>query len=67
MEKPDGAIYYRTDGVKYAFAVWTAPPTEGPAACLRLTGLSEWELVRRILDGEFDQVFTQGFRPASGQ
>lgn len=52
-EKPEGATYYSCNG-KFEFIVWGPPPAPGDKLCLGLTGRTESQLVRDILDGKYD-------------
>lgn len=54
--KPEGAYYYACDG-KYEFTVWSPPPPPGDKLCRTLTGKSEAQLVRDILDGKYNYIF----------
>lgn len=56
--KPEGATHYSksADG-KFEFVAWSPPPERGDQACLGLTGRTENQLVRDILDGRYNCVF----------
>lgn len=54
--KPEGATYYARAG-KYEFIAWGPPPPLGDKLCLGLTGRTENQLVRDILDGKFNHIF----------
>ena len=54
-EKPAGASYYKRDG-KFEFIVWGASPSPGDRLCLGLTGRTENQLVRDILEGRYDHI-----------
>lgn len=60
-EKPVGASYYKCDG-KFEFIVRgpSAPP--GDRLCLSLTGRTESQLVRDILEGRYDHVLNRDKR-----
>ena len=53
-EKPDGAVYYTRQG-KFEFIVWS-PPATGDPLCIGLTGRTESQLVRDILDGKYNHI-----------
>lgn len=53
--KPEGATYYARQG-RFEFIAWGAPPPPGDKLCLGLTGRTENQLVRDILDGRFDSL-----------
>ena len=55
-ERPEGATYYAKQG-KFEFIAWDAPPQTGDAACIGLTGRTENQLVRDILDGRYNHIF----------
>ena len=55
-EKPEGAYFYRCDG-KCEFTAWAPPPPPGDDLCRALTGKSEAQLVRDILDGRYNHLF----------
>lgn len=57
--RPEGAAYYARQG-KFEFIVWGAPPLPGDKLCLGLTGQTENQLVRDILDGRYDRLLTGG-------
>ena len=59
-EKPEGATYYARQG-KMEFIVWGPPPT-GNALCGGLTGRTESQLVRDILDGKYNHIIKQDGR-----
>lgn len=54
--KPEGATFYARAG-KYEFIAWAPPPPPGDKLCLGLTGRTENQLVRDILDGKFNHIF----------
>lgn len=54
-KKPEGATYYARQG-RFEFIAWGAPPPPGDNLCLGLTGRTENQLVRDILDGKFDSL-----------
>lgn len=54
-EKPAGAAYYARQG-RFEFIAWGAPPPPGDKLCMGLTGRTENQLVRDILDGRFDSL-----------
>lgn len=47
--------YTVTNG-RNTFTVYTPPPPPGNALCMALTGMTETELARRILAGEYDAL-----------
>ena len=54
---PPGAAYYRERaGGKIRIIARGAPPKPGDQLCRMLTGHSENEIVRRILNGEYDEL-----------
>ncbi len=55
-KKPEGATFYAREG-KFEFIVWSPPPHTGDAACIGLTGRTESQLVRDILDGKYNHIF----------
>ena len=55
-EKPDGAFYYACEG-KFEFIAWSPPPEPGDSLCRGLTGRSESQLVREILNGTYNHLF----------
>ena len=55
-KKPEGATFYARVG-KYEFIAREPPPPPGDKLCLGLTGRTENQLVRDILDGKFNQIF----------
>lgn len=54
---PDGCSYFAEDERGNRFIVWGPPPALGDDLCRALTGRSESDLVRRILNGEFNHIF----------
>lgn len=54
-KRPDGCHYYAesADG-KFRFTAWNPPPPPGDDLCRALTGRSEAQLVRDILEGRYD-------------
>lgn len=57
-KKPAGTSYYKRDG-KFEFIVWGAPAPPGDRLCLGLTGRTENQLVRDILDGRYDHILNE--------
>lgn len=57
--KPEGAAYYARQD-KFEFVAWGAPPPPGDKLCLGLTGRTEGQLVRDILDGRYDRLLNGG-------
>ncbi len=55
-EKPKGATFYARQG-RFEFIAWGPPPRTGDAACTGLTGRTESQLVRDILDGRYNDLF----------
>jgi len=56
-ERPAGATYYACDPERrFEFIVWGAAPPPGDKLCLGLTGRTENQLVRDILDGKYNHV-----------
>lgn len=56
--RPDGCHYYaESEDRKFRFIAWNAPPSTGDRACLGLTGRTEDQLVRDILDGRYNHIF----------
>lgn len=51
-EKPEGAAFYAQEG-KFEFIAWSPPPPPGDRLCVGLTGRTENQLVRDILDGKY--------------
>lgn len=64
-KKPAGATYYARQG-KFEFVVWGAPPPPGDKLCMGLTGRTENQLVRDILDGKYNHVFERKGAAAHG-
>lgn len=57
MEVKNDAVYYRERaGGKIRIIAHGAPPEPGDALCRMLTGHGESEIVRRILNGEYDDL-----------
>ena len=56
-KRPAGATYYARDG-QFEFIAWGAPPPPGDKLCLGLTGRTENQLVRDILDGKYNQLLS---------
>lgn len=54
-KRPDGAAYYARDG-KFELVAWGAPPPPGDELCMGLTGRTESQLVRDILDGRYNHI-----------
>lgn len=55
-KKPEGATFYARQG-KFEAIAWGPPPQTGDAACIGLTGRTESQLVRDILDGKYNHIF----------
>lgn len=55
-ERPDGTFYYACEG-NFEFIAWSPPPEPGDALCRGLTGRSESQLVREILNGTYNHLF----------
>lgn len=55
--RPAGASYYAEspDGL-FRFIAWGPPPPPGDRLCLGLTGRTENQLVRDILDGRYNHI-----------
>lgn len=54
--------YYAEDATRrFRFAAWSPPPAPGDELCRALTGRPEAQLVRDILDGEYDHIFAGQF------
>lgn len=54
MEAPEGCYQYAEDPTgRYRFIAWGPPPGPGDGLCRALTGRTEAQLVRDILDGKF--------------
>ena len=51
-EKPQGAVYYARQG-RFELVAWSPPPPPGDGLCRAITGRSEAQLVRDILDGRY--------------
>lgn len=65
-EKPADAAFYAVDHQhKFELTAWGPRPT-GDALCRGVFGYSEKELVRRILDGEFDAILQRAEAVGSG-
>ena len=56
-EKPEGAVFYHKDGNK-ELIVWGPPPI-GDKLCIGLTGCTEAQLVRDILDGKYNHILNR--------
>lgn len=56
-KKPEGAAFYARQG-RMEIIAWGAPPSPGDGLCLALTGRSESQLVRDILNGRYDHITT---------
>lgn len=56
--RPAGASYYAesADG-RFRFIAWGPPPSTGDRLCLGVTGRTEDQLVRDILDGRYNHIF----------
>lgn len=60
MERPEGSTFYAEDQTgRYRLVVWGQPPPPGDELCRAITGLSEAQLVRDILDGKYDKFFQE--------
>lgn len=57
-KKPEEATYYaRAGGLE--FIAWGPPPPPGDKLCLGLTGRTENQLVRDILDGKYNHILNR--------
>lgn len=54
--KPEGTTYYARED-KFEFIVWGQPPEPGDKLCMGLTGRTENQLVRDILDGRYPRHY----------
>lgn len=63
--KPEGATFYARAG-KFEMIAWVPPPELGDKLCLGLTGRTENQLVRDILDGKFNHIFEKKEASARG-
>ena len=57
------AVYHVQEGAN-TFTVHSPSPPPGDALCMVLTGLTEQELVKRILNGEYDHIINRKERTA---
>ena len=57
-KKPDGAVFYAQRG-RMEIIAWSPPPPPGDRLCEALTGQSENQLVRDILNGRYDHIFVK--------
>ena len=57
-KKPEGATFYARAG-KFEMIAWGAPPEPGARLCMGLTGRTESQLVRDILDGRYNHIFEE--------
>lgn len=55
-EKPEGSMFYSRQGNMEMIA-WASPPPPGDELCQALTGRSESQLVRDILNGLYNHIF----------
>lgn len=60
-QKPEGSSFYLQDGKGNEFIAW-GPPT-GDKLCVGLTGRTENQLVRDILEGRYNHIFAQAEAP----
>ena len=51
----DGATYHAQEGGN-SFTVYSPLPPPGDALCMALTGCTEAELVRQIIEGKYDHI-----------
>lgn len=59
-KKPEGAAFYAVDTERrFEFIAWAPPPPPGDDLCRSLTGRSEAQLVRDILDGRYDHILAR--------
>lgn len=54
-ERPAGATFYARQG-RMEIVAWTPPPPPGDELCQALTGKTENQLVRDILDGRYNHI-----------
>lgn len=60
-KKPEGAHFYAKDPTgKMELIAWAPPPPPGDELCRSLTGRSEAQLVRDILDGRYNHLLEGG-------
>lgn len=57
-EKPDGAMFYAQQG-RMEIIAWAPPPRPGDGLCQALTGRTEDQLVRDILNGAYDHILAR--------
>lgn len=56
-KRPDGCHYYaESEDGRFRFIAYAPPPECGDKLCLGLTGRTENQLVRDILDGRYDHL-----------
>lgn len=57
MDKPEDCSYYAEDPTgRYRLVAWGPPPKPGDELCRSITGRTEAQLVRDILDGKFNKI-----------
>lgn len=57
-EKPKDAAFYARQG-RMEIIAWGPPPPPGDGLCQALTGRTESQLVRDILDGRYDRILSK--------
>ena len=57
-KRPENCAFYRENG-RIRLIAWNPPPEPGDDLSRALTGYSEAELVRRILNGEYDDLLNE--------
>ena len=57
-EKPEEAVFYAQQG-RMEIIGWTPPPPPGSKLCEALTGKTEDQLVRDILNGCYNHIFDE--------
>jgi len=56
--KPEGAAFYSKQG-RMEIIAWGPPPPPGDGLCQALTGRTENQLVRDILDGRYNHILNK--------
>lgn len=57
MDKPEDSSFYAEDSSgRFRFVAWGPPPKPGDELCRALTGRTEAQLVRDILDGKINKI-----------
>ena len=60
MERPEDSSFYAEDQTgRYCFVAWGPPPRPGDELCRSITGRTEAQLVRDILDGKYNHFFEE--------